>query len=274
MRKILVADDSSTIRKVVDHALTGASMRVIQASEGREALLAAERERPELILCDTGLPGLSGYELAARVREHEQLAGTPVVLMRGAFERFDEQRACDCGAAGALEKPFSLETLVETVQRVLAETPPRPAPPPPAAAVPAIEEERRPAEPVRVTRAHLARDEEDAPLDVESLSPPPVDMEEDEQPLGPLGPDHPVDAPLPGEPGFAIPGSAGRGPDADRRAIDADELAEEIRRQVAGLAPGIIREIAWEIVPDLLERLLREARNRDRTTNEAGDPDR
>ncbi|RMF75218.1 MAG: response regulator [Acidobacteria bacterium] len=268
MRKVLVADDSSTIRKVVEHALTGASLRVIQASDGREALLAAERERPELILCDTDLPGLSGYEVAARVRDHEQLAGTPVILMRGTFEPFDEQRAEDCGAHGAIEKPFSLERLVELVQGTLAHAPARPAERS-ATVEPAAPEES--AEPVRVTTADPVGDVvEETPLEVEDLDVTGVAIDDD-GPLGPLGdePQGPA-APLPGDAGFSLPGSVRR-PD---RGPDSDALAEEVRRQVERLAPQIIREIAWEVVPDLLERLLREARGRQGAPPGSGDADR
>ncbi len=274
MRKVLVADDSSTIRKVVEHALTGASVRVIQASEGREALLAAEREQPELILCDTELPGLNGYEIAARIREHDVLHGTPVLLMRGAFEAFDERRARECGATASIEKPFSLETLVELVQRTLEQSPVPPRPPaaPSSSRVEAGESDER-EQPVRITLEPESDD--DAPLELDVLGSTPIDIEDDE-PLGPLADPvagiESVDAPLPGEQGFRLPGGPARRPEQD--AGSRAELAEEVRRQVAALAPGIIREIAWDVVPDLLERLLREARARHRTPPESGEPDR
>ncbi len=224
MATILIADDSTTIRKVVQSVLGAAGHTVVGATQGREALELARGRRPDLVLCDVLMPELTGYEVAEALRRDPALRGVPIVLLFGAFEPFDEDRAARCGASGHLAKPFEPRQLLRRVEELLLASPPAPSPGPtrdaPAAAEPAPPPEEF----------------SDAPLDL----PPPWDAR----------------VPLPGDDEFdLVPAPPEAAPAPDLEAA----IREEVRRRLEELAPEIVREVAWEVVPDLLERLLRES---------------
>ena len=116
-KTILLADDSSTIRKIVELTFTGTDIRVESFGSGAAALERLERLQPDLILADVVMPGPSGYELCKRVKALG--AGIPVVLLSSTFEPFDDDLAAECGADRHLLKPFESGTLAETVRQLL-----------------------------------------------------------------------------------------------------------------------------------------------------------
>jgi CheY-like chemotaxis protein len=126
MRKtILVADDSATIRKVVELAFSEMDVRVHSAATGREALERIEADPPDLVLADVVMPEPSGYEICRHVKQSAR--PVPVLLLAGTFEPFDPERARQCGADGHIVKPFESRLLRERVAELLAG--PAPAPP-------------------------------------------------------------------------------------------------------------------------------------------------
>jgi len=130
-KTILLADDSSTIRKIVELTFSGTDIRVEAVERGSEALAYLERIQPDLILADVVMPAPTGYELCRRVKSGE--APVPVVLLSSSFEPFDEALAQQCGADRHLIKPFDSRTLKDTVHELLfapAETEPQPEPEP------------------------------------------------------------------------------------------------------------------------------------------------
>ena len=78
MAKVLVVDDSVSVRKVVAKALEGRSMEVLSAASGREAIESIERDRPDLVVCDVILPDKDGYQVCEFVRAHPAVGRTPV----------------------------------------------------------------------------------------------------------------------------------------------------------------------------------------------------
>ena len=116
-KTILLADDSSTIRRIVELSFNRGEVRVVTASSGVEALAQLDRLQPELVLADIVMPAPDGYELCRRIKSSER--PVPVVLLAGAFEHFDDERARACGADGYLVKPFEAEQLREKVQALL-----------------------------------------------------------------------------------------------------------------------------------------------------------
>lgn len=131
VKTILLADDSSTIRRIVELSFSGGEVRVASASSGVEALAQLDRLQPELVLADIVMPAPDGYELCRRIKASEH--PVPVVLLAGTFEHFDEERARACGADGYLLKPFEAEQLRDKVQallqRPIGQPPEMPEPP-------------------------------------------------------------------------------------------------------------------------------------------------
>ena len=123
-RTILVADDSPTIRKIVELTFTDTEIRVEVADSGKAALDRMDTVQPDLVLADVFMPDPTGYELCRTIKASDR--PVPVVLLAGTFEPFDSELARDCGADAHLVKPFESEVLLEKV-RALLEPPAEPA---------------------------------------------------------------------------------------------------------------------------------------------------
>jgi CheY-like chemotaxis protein len=116
-RKLLVADDSPTVRKVISLTFEDEGAEVVAAADGAEALRLLQTDPPpDLIFADAVMPAPDGYELCERVKRDERLRHVPVVLLVGAFEPFNEAEARRVGADTVLTKPFqSIRDLVNKV---------------------------------------------------------------------------------------------------------------------------------------------------------------
>ncbi|HWP98834.1 MAG TPA: response regulator, partial [Vicinamibacterales bacterium] len=84
--KLLVADDSVTIRRVIELTFAEEAIDVVTAADGQQAIARIEQERPDIVLADVGMPERDGYEVAEFVKRTPHLAQIPVVLLTGAFE--------------------------------------------------------------------------------------------------------------------------------------------------------------------------------------------
>jgi CheY-like chemotaxis protein len=133
-KKILLADDSITIQKVIELTFSDEDFDVITVGNGRLALERLPEVRPDIVLCDIIMPEKDGYEVCEHIKSNPSWSHLPVLLLTGAFEPFDQERAARAGYDGSLAKPFEPETLIAKVKDLLARAPSRPAPPPPAAA--------------------------------------------------------------------------------------------------------------------------------------------
>ncbi|MGB5038278.1 MAG: response regulator [Blastocatellia bacterium] len=120
--KILLADDSITIQKVVNLTFTDEGINVVTVGNGELALRKLSEDVFDLVLADIFMPGRNGYEVCEYVKTNPQHADIPVVLLVGAFEPFDKSEAARVRADGHLTKPFESRILVETVKRLLAES--------------------------------------------------------------------------------------------------------------------------------------------------------
>ncbi len=119
--RILVVDDSGTIRRVVDNALTSAGFVVDVAKNGEEGLEQARRERPDLLLLDFRMPGMNGFQVGKAIARDASLAGIPIVLMCTRTDRLPDHDLASIGVLSTLIKPFSPEALVERVRFALNE---------------------------------------------------------------------------------------------------------------------------------------------------------
>src|SRR5919204_2398563 len=104
--KVLVADDSVTVRKIAERQLTEAGYEVALAASGEEALAWLENERPDLIISDVIMPNKNGYDVCAFVRANATLASTPVLLISGIVNEEVSRLAESCHADAVIKKPF------------------------------------------------------------------------------------------------------------------------------------------------------------------------
>ncbi|MCI0432347.1 MAG: response regulator transcription factor [Gemmatimonadetes bacterium] len=117
--RILIVEDERDISALVAYHLTKEGFRVRTAEGGREALEAAESERPDLILLDLMLPGFSGYDVLTELRRRPELADVPVIVLTARKEEPDRVKGFEMGADDYLTKPFSPRELVLRVEAVL-----------------------------------------------------------------------------------------------------------------------------------------------------------
>lgn len=117
--RILLADDSITIQKVVNLTFADEGVEVVAVNNGDLAERRLPEVNPDLVLADIFMPGKNGYELCEAIKGNSQFRHVPVVLLVGAFEPFDQVEATRVGADAHLTKPFESRTLVETVRRLI-----------------------------------------------------------------------------------------------------------------------------------------------------------
>jgi CheY-like chemotaxis protein/predicted regulator of Ras-like GTPase activity (Roadblock/LC7/MglB family) len=120
MSKVLVVDDSLSVRKVVERALAGRQIDVVCAASGSEALERIERESPDIVVCDVVMPDRDGYEICDFIKRHPRLSRTPVLLMSGIVNDDVRARAARVQSAGILAKPFAADDLVRRLDSLLA----------------------------------------------------------------------------------------------------------------------------------------------------------
>jgi CheY-like chemotaxis protein len=175
-KKLLLADDSITIQKVIQITFAHEDYELTITDNGDAALAKAQEIVPDLIMSDIYMPGKNGYELTSAIKQDPALRHVPVLLLAGSFEPFDEDKARSCKADAWIEKPFESQSLIDKVSELLsaaqtASESPTPEPEPfaaesePFAAEPepfAAEPESFAAEPESPLAAF------DAPFDIES----------------------------------------------------------------------------------------------------------
>ena len=122
MTTILIVDDEPPILDLVRFTLEDADVRVVEASDGAEALLVARREKPDLILLDVQMPKLTGLEVCRQLRREEAFARTTIVMLTAATQETDRARGREAGADEYLTKPFSPLALLALVEALVPET--------------------------------------------------------------------------------------------------------------------------------------------------------
>jgi CheY-like chemotaxis protein len=123
-RKLLLADDSITIQKVVGLTFADEGVDVIGVTNGSEAIERLEEIAPDVVLADVFMPLASGYQVCEYIKQNEKLRHIPVMLLVGSFEPFDEAEARRVGADDILSKPFqSIRRLIDKVGTLLSGQP-------------------------------------------------------------------------------------------------------------------------------------------------------
>jgi DNA-binding response OmpR family regulator len=117
--KILVADDDVDILALVVGHLKNRASEIHQAGDGEEALRLAKAKKPDLVVLDVMMPGMSGWEVCRSIRDDATLAKTKVVMLTGIGERLNEMTSPLYGADDFLDKPFEFEDLDAKIDAVL-----------------------------------------------------------------------------------------------------------------------------------------------------------
>jgi len=131
--RLLLADDSITIQKVVAIIFANEEFDLTVVDNGTAALEKAREIRPDVMLVDALMPGKTGYEVCTEIRRDPNLSSVPILLLIGAFEPLDEEKARDCGADASISKPFESQQLIDRVKELLELGRARRAAPAPAA---------------------------------------------------------------------------------------------------------------------------------------------
>jgi DNA-binding response OmpR family regulator len=117
--KLLLADDSVTIQRVVELTFSGEDVDVVTVGDGEQAIARIPVELPDIVLADIGMPKRSGYDVAAFVKGRSDLSHIPVLLLAGAFEPVDETRAQQVHSDGVLVKPFEPQHVISRVRDLI-----------------------------------------------------------------------------------------------------------------------------------------------------------
>ena len=120
LARILVIEDDSTIRALLEMALLGAGFKDVKSSpRGDEGLEEVKRTKPDLVLLDLMLPGLDGFTIAKRIREIPELSATRIIMLTARTQNEDIVRGLFCGADDYVTKPFDRLVLLARVRAVL-----------------------------------------------------------------------------------------------------------------------------------------------------------
>ena len=277
--RILLADDSLTIQKVIELTFSGTDFELKAVGNGDLALPLLDSFSPDIVLADCVMPGKTGYELCEEVKRRPGGRFVPVVLLTGTFEPFDKPRAEQAGADSVVTKPFDSQGLASLVRDLVnkAAEERAAAPPPPSGS---------PTEPIPVPEPTTAAYEMDlGALDDE---PPHRDLEADIAAFEASGrsttrPDlwdtpavkaavaSSFAEPAPGElEALAaeasltdlkslIPKATASAAATPAAGPLTDDDIDRIARRVLELSgERIVRKIAWDVVPELAERLVKE----------------
>ena len=118
-QKILVVEDEPDIRKLVQYNLTQERFSVLEAEDGEQALKLLQREKPNLVILDLMLPGLSGMELCKLLRQRSDTAKLPILMLTAKAGEADRIVGLEMGADDYLAKPFSPREMVARVRAIL-----------------------------------------------------------------------------------------------------------------------------------------------------------
>lgn len=117
--RILLADESSTIKKAFEIGLNSFGAEIKNVQHGIDVLEVAEHFKPDIIFADVLISKMNGYAVCSQIKQHPTLSGTPVVLMWSGFMDIDEDKYYTCQADGKIEKPFSADQLMSLIQNLV-----------------------------------------------------------------------------------------------------------------------------------------------------------
>jgi CheY-like chemotaxis protein len=288
--KILVADDSATMRRVLAMTFAGEDASVVTVDSGDAALAKAAENPPDIVFADASMAGVDGYELARRIKANPNLARTAVILMASQHSPYDDGKGRAAGVDDHISKPFDTQSVIDRVGQVLsrpragagagetsrvAATPAAaPAAARPIAASPvAAPTPASPRSPMQTTRMGIGVAPVAAGAPVQA--PPQARPAPQAAPVAPMRPAATTAPMMPAAAAPAasakpmtatVPQSAPPRPAAAVAQASVDMAAKLqnlglTREQIEGvlaLSREVIEQVVWEVVPDLAEQLIRE----------------
>ena len=129
MAKILVVDDEAHIVMILKDSLEFSGFQVATAYNGEEALEAVDREHPDLIVLDIGMPKLDGWEVCRRLKGNEATRSIPIIILTAYAQMSDQKKGAALGAERFVSKPCDLTYLIEEINALLSQKA-KPAPKP------------------------------------------------------------------------------------------------------------------------------------------------
>lgn len=118
-KTIMVVDDSSSLRQVVNIALTGAGYRVVEASDGQDACVKLDGRKLNLIICDVNMPNMDGISFLRHVKSHVAYRFTPVIMLTTENQEAKKQEGKAAGAKAWMVKPFQPSQLLDAVSKLI-----------------------------------------------------------------------------------------------------------------------------------------------------------
>jgi len=117
--RLLLADDSITIQKVVELVLAEEDFQIKSVSNGEDAINLLDTFKPDIVLADIEMPKVNGYNLCEKIKKNPSTSHVPVILLAGAFEPIDEDLARQVGADDSVIKPFESQELISKINAAL-----------------------------------------------------------------------------------------------------------------------------------------------------------
>ncbi len=122
MARIIYAEDDELVAEIVRDTLMDAGHAVGVIGDGITLFKVAKAKNPDLIILDCSMPGMGGVEVLRRIRNHQELFSTPVLMLTARSSAADERIAFEAGATEYLKKPFDPDELVFVVDNILSES--------------------------------------------------------------------------------------------------------------------------------------------------------
>jgi CheY-like chemotaxis protein len=263
-----IVDDSVTIRTAFGMTFAGDDIDIEARAyaSADEAIQAGDKL--ELLYVDSRIGAQDGYAACARLRGTPAFAAVPLVILHGPLDTYDEARGRASGAVGGAAKPWDTDEFIGKTRGFLsaAPQPPQavaaaaPRPPAPPAAAPPAPPQARPVVPAApaIPRSPVAAAAPPAPPPARPAAPPPTAPVARPQPAAHAAPAPPPAAPRAAAPVAAPPARIDEARLAERIAGRIPDLSGEQALAVARISREVIEEVAWEIVPDLAETIIRE----------------
>jgi two-component system chemotaxis response regulator CheY len=117
-KTIMVVDDSTSMRQMVNFTLTGAGYQVVEAKDGVDALAKSSAQKVELFITDLNMPNMDGIQLTRQLRAAAPYRFTPIVLLTTESQQEKKMEGKAAGATGWIVKPFQVEQLLAVVKKV------------------------------------------------------------------------------------------------------------------------------------------------------------
>jgi CheY-like chemotaxis protein len=269
--KLLLADDSITIHKVVGLTFAAEDVQIEAVTNGNLAIEKARANKPDIILADVFMPGRNGYEVCDAIKSDPELSGIPVVLLVGTFEPFDEVEASRVRCDAHLTKPFDTSELIQIIHDLVKKKEaPKPEEIEPTASMPAARAQAAAGAVAgldakvvglispRTRESFLGENRILDLFDFPALdSKPEAGAQSEaakavEQAVS--GQEAPVQRPVIPFPGANRNSETGASPVV----LDEETIELIVEKVVKRLSENVVRDIAWEVVPALSEIMIRQ----------------